>query len=424
MKTDKSESIVLISVILFSLVLILIQHFYLNTSYTINPKSGLNVYPVTDSIRGGKSKATLEQTDDFYLMTCHIVESTYQWPFCEIFIELGLDENKSVSSPLDLSSYSSVKIDAEYIGESQSTFRFNMRSYHPTFSLVDDNDTWKYTGIEYDAAQVTDNVPLDVLQVATWWLVEQKIPINLAAPDLENVVAIEFSTGNAIKSGTYKIKVNKIEFYGKIFTYTQVFAFITLVWIVVASLTVFRNFTRYDKKLAMYVDKQLELKNHAQCDSLTGALNRFGLEQAFDNKWCEYSVIFIDIDFFKVLNDTYGHLMGDKILTLISELMNKNTRSSDLLCRWGGEEFIIVCPHTNLASAHSLAESLRFIIANFTWPRGIIVTASFGVAQCQGESFEQLLKRADEALYEAKSQGRNRVNISYEDCAFPQKLIA
>lgn len=152
-------------------------------------------------------------------------------------------------------------------------------------------------------------------------------------------------------------------------------------------------------------------------DPLTGIYNRKGLEDILKQKIGEIkrykralSVIFFDIDHFKNINDTYGHKVGDLVLQQISQLVSKNIRQSDIFARWGGEEFILFLPETSLEHAEVLAEKLRKIIQSHEFPYVGKVTCSFGVAKLQeGESEDDLLKRADALLYKAKNSGRNRV---------------
>ena len=123
-----------------------------------------------------------------------------------------------------------------------------------------------------------------------------------------------------------------------------------------------------------------------------------------------FSVILFDIDHFKKFNDTYGHLKGDEVLVEVAQTVKQSIRSSDILARWGGEEFIILLPETTLDKAELLAENLRKRVSQIAIEGIGQVTASFGVAQFQPQdSDDTLIQRADEALYDAKSAGRNRV---------------
>lgn len=132
-----------------------------------------------------------------------------------------------------------------------------------------------------------------------------------------------------------------------------------------------------------------------------------------------FSLIIIDIDFFKKYNDAFGHQAGDLILRKIAQTMLKNTRSSDLVSRYGGEEFVIICPELNKQGAFQMAEKLRQIIEQMNFPHRADLpdgklTVSLGVATFpeDGETAYRLIRNADKALYKAKNDGRNKVCVS------------
>lgn len=165
----------------------------------------------------------------------------------------------------------------------------------------------------------------------------------------------------------------------------------------------------------------------ARTDSLTGINNRrafYEIANMLDNQARRsrrpYSALMIDLDFFKAINDNYGHDSGDSVLVLVSELIVKVFRSSDVVGRVGGEEFGVMLPDTELEDAQALAEKLRNSIREtaIQGPKGEIrITASVGVAMMddKAESFEQVMSNADNALYQAKRTGRNRVCCYEED---------
>lgn len=126
-----------------------------------------------------------------------------------------------------------------------------------------------------------------------------------------------------------------------------------------------------------------------------------------------FSLIMLDIDYFKSVNDTYGHAVGDRVLTEIPDVLQGMTRRTDVLFRWGGEEFVLLLPETGRTGAVQLAELVRERIATVRFEGVGPVTVSIGAAEYEsGESMDQLLQRVDEALYEAKRGGRNRVAIA------------
>lgn len=164
-------------------------------------------------------------------------------------------------------------------------------------------------------------------------------------------------------------------------------------------------------------------------DPLTGLDNRRSLQERLNEMLSNatrhdrpLAVAMVDLDKFKSVNDTYGHDFGDQVLIGFAEMLRTKSRMEDVVCRFGGEEFVVAMPDTTLDTARSVAERLRIAWEQTTFQtpngRDIHVTASFGVARAeQGEGpadMDSVLKRADIALYAAKHQGRNRV-IVYDD---------
>jgi diguanylate cyclase (GGDEF)-like protein/hemerythrin-like metal-binding protein len=163
-----------------------------------------------------------------------------------------------------------------------------------------------------------------------------------------------------------------------------------------------------------------EMARKADTDALTGVANRQGFNEAIAREFARgrrfhhpLSVILVDLDHFKRVNDRFGHAVGDQVLVATARLLSTRVRVSDLVARWGGEEFVIIASTTNAAGAARLAEKLRALLeAAPAGPAGTL-TASFGVAEMRlDDTVETMLRRADEALYEAKAKGRNQVRCA------------
>ncbi len=163
--------------------------------------------------------------------------------------------------------------------------------------------------------------------------------------------------------------------------------------------------------------KTRTLKKLSVTDRLTGVANRFRLDEVLAQEVERSSryktplcVMIVDVDRFKLVNDSYGHLVGDSVLQEFAKLIVTCIRTTDTLGRWGGEEFMIITPGIDLAGAVPMAEKLRVKIAENDFGSVPGQTASFGVALYrEGESSQDLVRRADQALYRAKAYGRNRV---------------
>jgi diguanylate cyclase (GGDEF)-like protein len=169
------------------------------------------------------------------------------------------------------------------------------------------------------------------------------------------------------------------------------------------------------------VEKNRQLQTISVSDRLTGLYNRLRLDQVLEEEVARkgrsgspLSVILIDIDHFKSVNDTHGHQIGDQVLVAVAKLLIDGSREIDVVGRWGGEEFLIVCPETPLDGAKVLAEKLRILISVHAFAVVGKKTGSFGVASLRDEEgFEALIARADSAMYCAKKNGRNRVEIEF-----------
>ncbi len=159
-------------------------------------------------------------------------------------------------------------------------------------------------------------------------------------------------------------------------------------------------------------------------DPLTHLHNRRHLMEMVDKefqrssrKGAPLSLVILDIDYFKKINDTYGHQEGDRVLTILADIVRRRLRSYDLAARYGGEEFVLLLPETPVQEALSIAERLRLEVQEHVFDgslQGLVITISLGVAtfpSSRVESIDSLFRQADEALYRAKQGGRNRVEL-------------
>lgn len=189
-------------------------------------------------------------------------------------------------------------------------------------------------------------------------------------------------------------------------------------------------YTRWVKMIESYqselqkINEQLENKSqkyekYAGTDSLTGLYNRMKFLEIFVAEYTVMmqrhnylSLLVLDIDHFKSINDNYGHNMGDKVLKEVANLLKKQLRSVDIVCRWGGEEFVVLLPAAEIEEACQIAEKIRNNISRLTFQHleGIYLTVSIGVTQIkENDELQEVIERADQALYLAKRSGRNCV---------------
>lgn len=185
-----------------------------------------------------------------------------------------------------------------------------------------------------------------------------------------------------------------------------------------ASRDEFAHIGRLLNRLLDFTDSLISEKEHlAATDALTGIMNRRSFLKYADREierahryGAELALLFIDIDFFKQVNDVFGHSIGDEVLKRFVQILGNRLRATDVLARWGGEEFVVLIPESNADKARQIGEILRAVIEAEEIPSVGHITCSIGVAAWMAqESFDALCKRADDALYEAKSTGRNKV---------------
>lgn len=402
----------------------------MNTSLRIDGSGSFPVDVFDDREMGGASEATLRNVDGASVMTCDL-KLGYAWPYCNLSITLG-----AVPKGVDLSRYDSVTLDIAARGPVPVPVVLYLRHYGRAYYRPGKSDTLKANTLEYTPGdgEAAFTTPVSNIHVATWWIQQYHIPARHAAPDLRDVVSIDIATGGNLGPGTYTYAVRSITFYGKWLSEIELLTLIVAAWFATAILYLAgslwgalraahvasssrRELERANAALKL---ERQALKVVATHDPLTRLYNRDGfagrvnalLAQA-DARHARLSLIFMDVDHFKGVNDQHGHATGDECLRLLSRRVRRHIRDEDVLCRWGGEEFVLACASISLEVAAASAERLRGTLADGEWPNGIALTCSFGVAQMlPGEGLAEALKRADSALYAAKRAGRNCVRVA------------
>lgn len=380
----------------------------------------------SDLVSGGNSVAELRPLASGIRLACTIRRG-YTWPYCVASVRLGDEPNG-----LDLTRYDSLRLKVRYSGPGVPQLRLFMRDFEHGLSSADNWSSLKVSEVWFDVPTNGEiEVPLKVFRVASWWLAEHKVPLERTDARLDNVVMMEFSTPNDVPDGMHLVDFESIELVGRPFEQHRLLAALLACWVVFGIASLALELHRYRGRYlearrrlaqlqafndALQIETR-ELAGKARSDPLTGALNREGLRDFLVDRWHaadsphgSISVVFADIDHFKRINDTHGHGTGDEVLQKFGELLRRRIRSTDCVVRWGGEEFLIVCPDTGLEQCCALAEILRKSIEVSEWPQQLKLTASFGVAARTGkEDFKALIARADAHVYEAKRNGRNRV---------------
>ncbi len=240
---------------------------------------------------------------------------------------------------------------------------------------------------------------------------------SISEQDVQNAIN-NYIVINVIKGFDYKLFII-------IFSVFSIVLLSTLYWL--------RRIQSLNKKLEMgekkyreiaeeLASKNILLETSAVTDVLTGLKNRLYFNQRVNEEFERFkryetklSLLMIDIDHFKRINDTYGHDIGDEVLKKVSSELQNQLRKIDLIARWGGEEFILLLPETEIDEAVNVAEKLRGKVEALIFENGEVITISIGASMLlESETIESWIKRADKALYHAKRQGRNRSCVSGE----------
>ncbi len=407
------------------------NQFGMTSTMVIDARSPYNLRTTDDRANaGGRSVATVVRDGNQFGYDCDL-RAGYEWAFCELRIEFAQSPRS-----IDLSRFDSIRLWVKATGpEAQQRVRVYVRNYNPAYAQVGKPETEKVDQLIYEPSSYPAGyeVPLSRFTVSQWWVDEHPMTLDLEAADFRNATQISFSTGPRVEPGLHTLRIERIEFTGKLISASTFRLGIIVVWMlsVFGYLVVDGLLKRNQLRLSAASQTSLQRLNEslrletrslaeiARTDPLTGALNRKGLADELtrivrlgEGQTFPMSLVFIDIDHFKRINDAHGHDTGDKVIRGLAQLVRSAVQRDDLFARWGGEEFLLVFRDTPGLKGGDIAERLRDRVARHAWPEQLQVTCSFGVAEWhRGEDLDDGIKRADEAMYRAKQQGRDRVEI-------------
>lgn len=386
------------------------------THYTPAAMAGATTLGQTDSMIGGKS--TLTPGAKPLSWSCDL-KSGFDYPYCGY--ELQFDGNRMVKG-IDLSNLQSISLTLRYTGPS-STLRFHLKNFDPAYSQPGVGKSAKFNKVEFPAESgktQTVEFTLSDFSVADWWLRDSAVPPKLSHPQFDNIVSFDFQTGTVPALGHHDFQVTDIVVRKAALTSAQWYLALLGIWVVLIGAFLIHRIRNLKNELAKRQALEAlarrqaeEAEEAARIDHLTQIFNRRGVAERFEQLPVAGTVglILIDIDRFKMLNDRFGHSNGDDVLVAIAGLIQRCTRASDTVSRWGGEEFLILCPGLDEEAALFTAEKIRRRIEHARFGVCGKVTASLGVhsATSTEADLAELVSQADLALYAAKRQGRNRV---------------
>jgi diguanylate cyclase (GGDEF)-like protein len=409
--------------LLATIAAVALQERILTRTTVLTPQSIAN-YPSlihTDDnpeIKGKSSGRTISPMR----WTCSL-KPGFEYPYCgyEVFFNAP-----GTTRGLDLTNFKSIRLVLTYKGPGKS-FRVHLKNFDPRYADAVENDSSKFNRIEAEVTpgreQIVEFTTAD-FGVADWWLFKHKVPPKLSHPQFDNVTSIDVQTGTESALGYHEFDVREIILQTAILSTAQWYLSLLGAWVVLIGLYLayrLRNLSGELERrqlLEAIARRQAEdAEETARQDHLTKMLNRRGVAERFaalsDAAPQGLGVILIDIDHFKSLNDRFGHSYGDEVLSNIAALIKRNVRGGDAVGRWGGEEFVAICPGLDSIEAQQIAEKIRRRIEHFHFGECERVTASLGVHFCPapGPDLLELVGFADVALYTAKRGGRNRCSL-------------
>lgn len=422
----RRAKVLLVILLALTAALLVWHQFGMTKVFELNSPS-VNVKVEDDRSGGGASVATLVPGKDM-TFRCQLSAKS-QWPFCKLVFDLDPG-----GPGIDLSEYDSIVVEARFDGKNAGKLGFVIVNREEGLTQVDRWETYKVNQI--DGIDILPNAPFTIplrwFTVPQWWKDMAKPPVEHSFVNINSATRVEILVSGAADERL--LVIHSLRLVGKQISRSSLLGIIAGAWIVfaIASLAVanamlrarLRSSARQVSLLAQ-VNKALELEakelvEQAHTDPLTGVLNRQGLRAELMSASAllaaPMTAIFIDVDYFKKINDEQGHATGDEVLRQFAAVIASHIRSSDRLVRWGGEEFLLVCPLTDELRASHLAQLLRVALHGHDWPMGLQLTASFGIAQHREDSeITTVIQAADAQLYRAKRQGRDQVCVASQD---------
>lgn len=402
------------------------------------PDKRMQVYPggniegmasviYADDVSGGNTTVSWIDQEQLH-WRCDVREGPTD-RYCGFHLDFtGGDQNG-----LNLSGYTAARVKLS-TRTSDSRIRIAMRNFEQGFSVPGNIDSAKFNNVLIPVTELREEltVSLQEFSVAEWWINQRNVPRKFSSPNFDNVLTVGIDLGVPPATGVHELKLERLEFVGEWVSAEEWYRGILFVWLVVIALAGLTRYVQIKRRLIQdramleqLVSHNSKLKDESEkyrelssLDNLTGALNRHGLDEVLAQLRSDLSaedevaLLVLDLDHFKAINDKLGHDVGDKVLKQTADVIAANIRQSDTFARWGGEEFVVLCPRVGCDGARTLAEKLRNTVSavRFASQPELQITVSIG-AGCFSiaSDFDEAFKRVDKALYQAKNGGRDQV---------------
>ncbi len=437
--TTQSSLIPLYRLIIISTLLALLAIL----AYFILPEKTVRILPnmnsqshlFFDAQNGGKTLAEWTNQEKFSF-ACTAGDNTVGLPYCGMSINFH-----QAASSLDYSQYQRMEIKINYQG-SNERLRLKIHSFHPALTNEKFRETLRGVEVSFLATETSEPIAIGNHgwgAAGDSLLAQKKTLDNSQSNTLDattNTVDIGIDLVPPIAAGEHRIQLEYIDVYDELLPADSWYLGVAIIWLSSNLLFIARHLLAQEKRILndsqklttlVHYSSDLQQKSEhykmlSSTDPLTGALNRNGFaaemsQRSPNGKMLQNTTLMIiDLDNFKRINDSRGHDTGDIVLRETAQVIHKNTRTTDRFIRWGGEEFILFCENTSVQQALLIAEKIRAAIEAMTINHhedtiSVTVSIGLGVASAQ-ENFDDLFHRTDQALYKAKHLGRNCVVLS------------
>jgi diguanylate cyclase (GGDEF)-like protein len=404
-----------------TLTLVIFHDYFPKRSLNLHPQLTQHVDQSVDSTVGGESELIWLDKENLHWV-CELKEGA-AYPYCGISLRWSNEPYEQI----DFSHFDALEIELEYKGQAKY-IRVFLRNYYPLANMTDVIDKAKFNSISKSSQDFRQKsyVPFDELRVADWWIDDNQIPPEDTTPDVSKIIAVGLDLPYPNKLGRHEFKLHRLRVVGEFISKESLYLGIIIFWAALFLVDMFisqmklRTKVQSDgQQLQKLKEKSAIYQEKAEHDKLTGILNREGLNRLTNELYStqllhQYTLLVIDLDFFKQVNDEHGHTVGDHVLQEVAEKFKSTVRSYDIVSRWGGEEFVILFHCMDTGSIMHFAEKIRQKIefSSFVNRKLNNITISVGATNiARSELFEQAFIRADKALYEAKGKGRNRTAV-------------
>ena len=397
--------------ILFLLSIVaLVFHHFVPRKMEVDFRGGQ--WAFANSYAGPESFANSRITDRGAETKMHVANNNGNFTFCAAIF--------TPQERINLEWFSEISFDGYLEGRDSECFRLYLKNAIPEIYDADRDDSAQYNEAPL---KITSQPQKFVLKrprfnVPSWWAEKHGDNFEYSSPSFNAIENMEIVTGSTAPTGRFILVIDNLELRGHWIPPMVLYRALLAAWMVLATGVVVQKLLDFQRALKLAKEREVRLENKtaalsmlAHNDKLTGLMNRHGIVHyaTLVNEAVSHgdkvSLVLMDVDNFKQLNDTRGHKHGDEVLAGIGKLLSTAASEMDIFARWGGEEFIAICLGKDEEQTREFIAEIGVEIAQH-----LGVTCSMGVYEIRSkdEEFHDSIDRADRAMYAAKTQGKNR----------------